>query len=98
MSTKLNISVLVAARDEYIEQLHSILSPLIVQGFTSIYKDALERSKGKRTIYAFQEFLKKIPTWNQTILQTESKRIKQKCPYIMAVSYTHLTLPTKRIV
>ena len=85
MSTKLNISVLVAARDEYIEQLHSILTPLIVQGFNSIYKDALERSKGKRTIYAFQEFLKKIPTWNQTILQTESKRIKQKCPYIMDI-------------
>lgn len=85
MSTKLNISVLVAARDEYIEQLHSILSPLIVQGFTSIYKDAQERSKGKKTIYAFQEFLKKIPTWNQTILQNESKRIKQKCPYIMDI-------------
>jgi hypothetical protein len=85
MSKSLNISVLVAARDEYIEQLKCILIPLLTQGFNSIYQDALKISENKKTIYKFQELLKQIPQWNQTILQEESKRIKKKCPYIMDI-------------
>ena len=42
MSKNLNISVLVAARDEYIEQLKSIMCPLIIQGVNSIYQDRLD--------------------------------------------------------
>ena len=85
MSKSLNISVLVAARDEYIEQLNCILCPLINQGFVTMYNDAFTITNGKNTIYKFQELLKDIPKWNQTILQTESKRIKKKCPYIMDI-------------
>ena len=85
MSKNLNISVLVAARDEYIEQLKCIVTPLMIQGFNSIYQDSLTLSNGKRVIYKFQELLKEIPRWNQTILQEESKRIKKKCPYIMDI-------------
>ena len=85
MSKSLNISVLVAARDEYIEQLKCIVCPLIIQGMNSIYGDALTISEGKQTIYKFQHLLKEIPKWNQTILQEESKRIKKKCPYIMDI-------------
>ena len=85
MGKQLNISVLVAARDEYIDQLKCILVPLLIQGFNSIYSDAVKLSNGKRTIYKFQELLKQIPQWNQTILQEESKRIKKKCPYIMDI-------------
>jgi hypothetical protein len=85
MSKNLNISVLVAARDEYIEQLKCIVVPLLIQGFNSIYSDALRISNGKHTIMKFQELLKEIPHWNQTILQEESKRIKRKCQYIMDI-------------
>jgi hypothetical protein len=85
MSKTLNISVLVAARDEYIEQLKCIICPLIIQGMNSIYEDAINISNGNKTIYKFQELLKEIPKWNQTILQEESKRIKKKCPYIMDI-------------
>ena len=85
MSKNLNISVLVAARDEYIEQLKCIICPLIIQGVNSIYQDALKVSQGKRVLMTFQQFLKDILTWNQTILQEESKRIKRKCPYIMDI-------------
>ena len=85
MSKTMNISVLVAARDEYIDQLKCILVPLLIQGFNSIYQDALKLSDGKRVIWKFQELLKQIPQWNQTILQEESKRIKRKCPYIMDI-------------
>jgi len=88
MSKSLNISVLVAARDEYIEQLKSIISPLVVQGINSIYEDAVKvqvEKKENGIIWTFQQFLKDVVTWNQTILQEESKRIKRKCPYIMDI-------------
>ena len=85
MTKNLNISVLVAARDEYIDQLKCIMVPLLIQGFNSIYQDALRISSGKQIIWKFQELLKQIPQWNQTILQEESKRIKRKCPYIMDI-------------
>ena len=86
MSKNLNISVLVAARDEYIEQLKSIMCPLIIQGINSIYQDAVKVREGKGgIIYQFQQFLKDVLTWNQTILQEEAKRIKRKCPYIMDI-------------
>ena len=55
MSKNLNISVLVAARDEYIEQLKSILTPLILQGFNSIYSDSLRITGGKKTLYKFPQ-------------------------------------------
>jgi len=85
MSKNLNISVLVAARNEYIDQLKCIIVPLLLQGFNSIYQDAIKLSEDKKVIYKFQELLKQIPQWNQTILQEESKRIKKKCPYIMDI-------------
>jgi hypothetical protein len=85
MGKDLNISVLVAARNEYIEQLKYVLIPLIIQGFNSIYSDALTISKGKHVILKFQDLLEGIMQWNQTILQEEAKRIKRKCPYIMDI-------------
>jgi len=85
MSKNLNISVLVAARNEYIDQLKCIIVPLLIQGFNSIYSDAINISENKKVIYKFQELLKQIPQWNQTILQEESKRVKKKCPYIMDI-------------
>jgi hypothetical protein len=85
MSKNLNVGVLVAARDEYIEQLKSIISPLVIQGVNSIYQDALKVSQGKNVLMTFQQFLKDVLTWNQTILQEEAKRIKKKCPYIMDI-------------
>lgn len=86
MSKNLNISVLVAARDEYIEQLKSIMAPLIYQGVYSIYQDSIKLAEERKLIlWTFQKFLKDILTWNQTILQEESKRIKKKCSYIMDI-------------
>jgi hypothetical protein len=85
MGKDLNISVLVAARNEYIEQLKYILVPLIIQGFNSIYNDALRISQGKHVIMKFQDLLEGIVQWNQTILQEEAKRIKRKCSYIMDI-------------
>ena len=82
MSNQLNVSVLVAARDEYSEQLKRHLTPLIQEGFASIYDDSLIEDE-ENPLRQFQIFLRQIPKWNQTILEQETKRIKDKCPFLM---------------
>lgn len=82
MSSQLNVSVLVAARDEYTNQLKKYLVPLIQEGFVSIYEDSIEEDESN-PLRQFQIFLKEIPRWNQTILDQETKRIKDKCPFLM---------------
>ena len=74
MSKNLNISVLVAARDEYIEQLKSIMCPLIIQGISSIYQDAIKIKEGKGgVIYQFQQFLNAMkPLINNTTNNTDT--------------------------
>lgn len=82
MSGQLNISVLVAAREEYLKQLKKHLTPLIQEGLISIYDDAKEEDSSN-PLRQFQIYLKEIPKWNQTILDIETKRIKERCPFLM---------------
>lgn len=81
MSGQLNVSVLVAAREEYLKQLKKHLTPLIQEGLISIYDDA--KDDESNPLRQFQIYLKEIPKWNQTILDIETKRIKDRCPFLM---------------
>ena len=87
-SKEIDANVLVAARDEYTNQLCYYLCPLIDEGFISIYKDAQEQTRSKdpkkaSVLRNFQIFCKAIPTWNDTLLNNESERIKKTCPFLM---------------
>ena len=83
MANSLNVSVLVAAKEEYTNQLKYYLTPLIQEGCTSIYEDAVINDEENNPLRQFQIFLKQIPKWNQSILEEETKRIKDKCPFLM---------------
>ena len=81
-SKEIDANVLVAARDEYTNQLCYYLCPLIDEGFISIYKDAQEQTRSKdpkksSVLRNFQIFCKAIPTWNDTLLNNESNRINK---------------------
>jgi hypothetical protein len=87
-SKEIDANVLVAARDEYTNQLCYYLCPLIDEGFISIYKDAQEQTRSKdpkksSVLRNFQIFCKAIPTWNDTLLNNESERIKKTCSFLM---------------
>ena len=83
MANNLNVSVLVCAKEEYTNQLKHYLTPLIQEGFQSIYEDAVLNDEEGNALKQFQIFLKEIPKWNQTILDQETKRIKEKCEFLM---------------
>ena len=79
----LNIDVVVQAHKEYLKQLQRILTPIIQEGFFSIMNDAYEQNEEDNKLRQFQIYLKQIPKWNQSILDIETKRIKEKIPYLM---------------
>ena len=76
MSGQLNVSVLVAAKTEYLNQIKIHLEPLIREGFISIWEDSDQNRSN------FQSSLSDIPNWNQSILEQETKRIFDQCEFL----------------
>jgi hypothetical protein len=95
---ELSANALVDAKNEYTKLLTSYLTPCITEGFISLYDDAKNEKEEKRNdsryddyseIQIFQDFIKKIPKWNQDIIDKESDRIIQrsKCDWLERLLY-----------
>lgn len=95
---ELSANALVDAKNEYTKLLTSYLTPCITEGFISLYEDAKNEKEEKRKdsryddyseIQIFQDFIKKIPKWNQDIIDKESDRIIQrsKCDWLERLLY-----------
>ena len=83
-----NISTLHESRNEWSARLISILTPLIIYGYKSILDEAVklckENNEMEKYLMTFQNFITRVPKWNQTIIETEKKRIcdKSGCAYL----------------
>lgn len=79
---------LTETRNEYIIRLINILTPLILEGFRSIFREAVqlceENNESNKYLMTFQNFISRITKWNNTIIENESQRIKteSKCKYL----------------
>jgi len=89
---EVSINVLVDAKTEYTKQLTNILTPLLLEGFNSLYDEAVQFKETTKNpdydnyseLQIFQDYLRKIPKWNQDIIDTETNRIisKSKCEWL----------------
>ena len=83
-----NISSLHESKNEWAARLITILSPLIMDGYKSIFDEAIklckENNEMDKYLMTFQNFITRIPKWNSTIIETECKRICEKsgCHYL----------------
>ena len=83
-----NTNVLSEARNEYSSRLLNILTPLVIEGFNSIFKEAynlcIKNEENSKYLMTFQNFLTRVPKWNQEIINVETKRIvtTSKCGYL----------------
>jgi hypothetical protein len=83
-----NVSSLHESKNEWGARLITIMTPLIIDGYKSILDEAIKlcRDNGEMDKYlmTFQNFISRIPKWNQTIIETERKRIcdKSGCSYL----------------
>ena len=77
-----NISAISEAKNEYSARLVNILSPLLIEGIKSIFKEALElcitNSEKDKYLMTFQNFLTRVPKWNQAIITQETTRIRNR--------------------
>lgn len=69
------LNFLVETKNEYTTHLINILTPLIFEGIQSIYREAQEIAGPDNVLKIFQSFLKRIPKWNQSLIEKETNRI-----------------------
>jgi hypothetical protein len=69
------MNYLVETKTEYTTQLTNLLVPLIYDGVSSMYEDAVKVAKENEELKVFQGFLKKVPRWNSSLLDNEANRI-----------------------
>ena len=82
------MSSLQESRNEWCVRLINILTPLVTEGFKSIFDEAyklcVENDELEKYLMTYQNFLARIPKWNPTIIEEETKRIVEKsnCGYL----------------
>lgn len=93
-----NTNLLSEARNEYSSRLLNILTPMVIQGFKSIFKEAYElcvkNQESAKYLMTFQNFLSRVPKWNQEIINVETDRIikTSKCDYLEDIlTCVHIT-------
>lgn len=83
-----SINSLIESQNEWCSRLVTILTPLIISGFKSIFNESLklcnENNEQDKYLMTFQNFISRIPKWNQTIINDETTRIKETsgCGYL----------------
>lgn len=83
-----NSNLLNDSKNEWSIRLMNLLSGHIIDGFRSIFNEALEmceqNEEPEKYLMTFQNFLSRIPKWNQTMIETEAGRIieQSRCKYL----------------
>ena len=83
-----NINSLQESKNEWVSRLVSILAPHVTDGFRQIYTESyklcLENDEEDKYLMTFQNFVARIPKWNNDIIKQEVDRIVEKsnCGYI----------------
>ena len=82
------ISNLHESRNEWCTRLVTILTPLLVEGMRSMYKEALQlcvaNNEVEKYLLTFQNLLCRVPKWNSVVVEDERKRISERsgCNYL----------------
>ena len=82
------ISNLNESRNEWCSRLVSIFTPLVNEGIRSIFNESWDlcvpNDEASKYLMTFQNFLSRIPKWNNQIIENERNRIleRSKCNYL----------------
>lgn len=83
-----NMNSLQESKNEWVSRLVNILAPHITDGFRQIYTESfklcIENDEEDKYLMTFQNFVARIPKWNNDLIDEEVKRIVEKsnCGYI----------------
>ena len=83
-----NVSSLTQSKNEWGSRLLTILTPFLVEGLQSIFNEShtlcKQNNEPGKYLMTFQNFISRIPNWNQNMIEQERKRIVEKsgCNYL----------------
>lgn len=83
-----NVSSLHESKNEWGARLLTILTPLVIEGMKSIFDESYNLCKNNnehnKYLMTFQNFIARIPNWNPSVIEQETKRIieKSRCGYL----------------
>ena len=83
-----SMTSLTDSKNEWCARLINILTPVTIQGIKSIFDEAhnlcRENDEMDKYLMTFQTFLSRVPKWNNTIIETERKRVVETsgCTYL----------------
>jgi hypothetical protein len=83
-----SVTSLIESKNEWCARLVGIFTPAVISGIHSIFNEAVtmcdENNEKDKYLLSFQTFLKRVPKWNKTIIETEYNRIANTsgCSYI----------------
>lgn len=83
-----NITALIESRNEWCARLINVLTPCIIEGVNSIFKEAysmsIENDEDDKYLMVFQNLLKNVPKWSSESVSTEKDRIETSsgCNYL----------------
>ena len=69
------LNFLVETKKEYTIQLANLIFFKIYEGFNSLYKKSIEKTSEEEVLKNFQKALKKVPKWDQNLIDNETTRI-----------------------
>ena len=82
------VSNLHESKNEWCGRLVSVLTPLVIEGFRSIFNESwklcVDSNETSKYLMTFQNLLSRIPQWNSVIVEEERKRIIERsgCNYL----------------
>ena len=76
-----NLNILVEAKREYMEQLSILVCPVMIDVFDEMYQEAHKLSKGRKVLIMFQNLLKDVPNWSETMAKQHTDNIANRCAW-----------------
>ena len=82
------LATLQDSRNEWCMQLVNILTPLVIEGFNSIFQESWKLCESNdeedKYLMTFQNFIARVPKWNSEVITKETQRILERsaCNYM----------------
>ena len=83
-----SVDSLSESKTEWCARLVTIFVPAVIEGLNSIFQEAVDlctaSEEEEKYLMTFQTFLKRVPSWNPSIIESERKRIEDdsNCKYL----------------
>ena len=81
MTDNQNLNILVEAKKEYLNQLNTLMSPIMIETFQNLYEEARKMSKGKKVLIQYQKLLKEVVNWNNHMVRQHTCNISDSCSW-----------------